>query len=92
VHGALLCHEAQNATELGNNYPVIIRKMCRTISSEQKKCRSISSFDKKKAFIVDPFPVGAVDPFPVGVVDPFPVVVSTHFSRPLKNHENDDDL
>jgi hypothetical protein len=39
-------------------------------------------FWQKKAFIVDPFPVGAVDPFPVGVVDPFPVVVSTHFSRP----------
>jgi hypothetical protein len=63
-------------------YPVIIRKMCRTISSEQKK--SVDPFPvlTKKGIFCRSISVGAVDPFHVGVVDPFPEVVSIHFSRP----------
>jgi hypothetical protein len=81
----LLCHEAQNATELGNNNPVIIRKMCRTISSEQKKSVDPYSSEQKKS--VDPIPVGkkicrsisSFDKKKAFFVDPFLLELSTHF-------------
>jgi hypothetical protein len=100
LHGiALLCHEAQNATELGNNNPVIIRKMCRTISSEQKKSVDPFPVSRKKVSIQFQWAKKIVDLFPVltkkgifcrsisvGAVDPFLVCVVDPFPEVVSIH------